>query len=79
VFWGLLGLPSAGVLLHASVLLNRMPVIGHCRKRSFNCLSSLRALSDHVLELTPDGVLTYGGGYAECVVAAGHEAPGLGG
>jgi ATPase subunit of ABC transporter with duplicated ATPase domains len=39
----------------------------------------LRALTDHVLELTPDGLLTYGGGYAEYVVAAGHEAPGLGG
>ena len=22
--------PSAGVFLHASVLLNRMPIIGHC-------------------------------------------------
>jgi ATPase subunit of ABC transporter with duplicated ATPase domains len=38
----------------------------------------LRALSDHVLELTPDGVQTYGGGYAEYVIASGHEAPGLG-
>jgi len=35
--------------------------------------------SGHVLELTPDGLLIYGGGYAEYVVAAGHEAPGLGG
>ena len=68
-----------GRFLPYSSQLNGMRVIGHCRKRSFNCLSSLRALSDHVLELTPDGVLTYGGGYAECVVAAGHEAPGLGG
>jgi len=39
----------------------------------------LRALSDHVLELTPDGLLIYGGGHAEYVVAAGHEALGLGG
>jgi hypothetical protein len=31
----LIAMPSAGVFLHASVLLNRMPVIGHCRKRSF--------------------------------------------
>jgi ATPase subunit of ABC transporter with duplicated ATPase domains len=38
----------------------------------------LRALSDHVLELTPDGMRTYAGGYAEYVVASGHEAPGLG-
>jgi len=38
----------------------------------------LKALSDHVLELTPEGVGTYGGGYAEYVVASGHEAPGLG-
>jgi ATPase subunit of ABC transporter with duplicated ATPase domains len=38
----------------------------------------LTALSDHVLELTPDGVLTYGGGYEEYVAASGHEAPGLG-
>ena len=39
----------------------------------------LRALSDHVLEVNADGVRTYGGGYAEYVVASGHEAPGLGG
>ncbi len=38
----------------------------------------LRALSDHVLELTPEGLRTYAGGYAEYVVASGHEAPGLG-
>jgi ATPase subunit of ABC transporter with duplicated ATPase domains len=38
----------------------------------------LRALSDHVLEVDADGVRTYGGGYAEYVVASGHEAPGLG-
>ena len=37
----------------------------------------LHALSDHVLELTPEGPRTYTGGYAECVVASGHEAPGL--
>ena len=39
----------------------------------------LRALSDHVLELTPEGLHTYGGGYSEYVIASGHEAPGLGG
>jgi len=39
----------------------------------------LSALSDHVLELTPGAVRTYGGGYSEYVVASGHEAPGLGG
>jgi ATPase subunit of ABC transporter with duplicated ATPase domains len=39
----------------------------------------LSALSDHVLELTPGAVRTYGGGYSEYVAASGHEAPGLGG
>ena len=38
----------------------------------------LQALSDHVLELTPDGMRTYGGGYQDYVLASGHEAPGLG-
>jgi ATPase subunit of ABC transporter with duplicated ATPase domains len=38
----------------------------------------LRSLSNRVLELTPDGVRTYGGGYAEYVVQSGHEAPGVG-
>jgi ATPase subunit of ABC transporter with duplicated ATPase domains len=38
----------------------------------------LGALSDHVLELSPEGVRTYGGGYLEYVIASGHEAPGLG-
>jgi ATPase subunit of ABC transporter with duplicated ATPase domains len=37
----------------------------------------LQALSDHVLELNADGVRSYGGGYAEYVIASGHEAPGL--
>jgi ATPase subunit of ABC transporter with duplicated ATPase domains len=37
----------------------------------------LRAISDRVLELTPDGVHAYGGGYAEYVARTGHEAPGL--
>jgi len=32
--------PSAGAFLYTSVLLNRTSVIGHCRKPSFNCLSS---------------------------------------
>jgi ATPase subunit of ABC transporter with duplicated ATPase domains len=38
----------------------------------------LRALSDHVLEISPEGLHSYGGGYAEYVIASGHEAPGLG-
>jgi ATPase subunit of ABC transporter with duplicated ATPase domains len=38
----------------------------------------LRSLSNRVLELTPEGVRTYGGGYAEYVVQSGHEAPGVG-
>jgi ATPase subunit of ABC transporter with duplicated ATPase domains len=38
----------------------------------------LQALSDHVLEINPDGLQSYGGGYAEYVIASGHEAPGLG-
>ncbi len=38
----------------------------------------LSALSDHVLELEPNGVRLYAGGYREYVVASGHEAPGLG-
>jgi ATPase subunit of ABC transporter with duplicated ATPase domains len=38
----------------------------------------LRALSNRVLELTPAGVRTYGGGYAEYVIESGHEAPGVG-
>jgi len=38
----------------------------------------LRALSNRVLELSPDGIHTYGGGYAEYVVQSGHEAPGVG-
>jgi ATPase subunit of ABC transporter with duplicated ATPase domains len=37
----------------------------------------LRQLSNRVLELTPDGVHQYGGGYTEYVVRTGHEAPGL--
>jgi ATPase subunit of ABC transporter with duplicated ATPase domains len=37
----------------------------------------LAQLSNRVLELTPDGPLTYGGGYLEYVAASGHEAPGL--
>jgi ATPase subunit of ABC transporter with duplicated ATPase domains len=38
----------------------------------------LRSLSNRVLELSPDGIHTYGGGYAEYVVQSGHEAPGVG-
>ena len=37
----------------------------------------LSALSTRVLELTPDGCATYGGGYLEYVARSGHEAPGL--
>ena len=37
----------------------------------------LGALSNRVLELTPDGPLPYGGGYTEYVAESGHEAPGL--
>ena len=37
----------------------------------------LAALSNRVLELTPDGVHAYGGGYSEYVQATGQEAPGL--
>ncbi|MDE2362071.1 MAG: ABC-F family ATP-binding cassette domain-containing protein [Hyphomicrobiales bacterium] len=37
----------------------------------------LAALSNRVLELTPDGVHSYGGGYVEYVARTGHEAPGL--
>jgi ATPase subunit of ABC transporter with duplicated ATPase domains len=37
----------------------------------------LGALSNRVLELTPEGVHRYGGGYTEYVERTGHEAPGL--
>ncbi|MFM9940943.1 MAG: ABC-F family ATP-binding cassette domain-containing protein [Hyphomicrobiaceae bacterium] len=37
----------------------------------------LAALSNRVLELTPDGVHQYGGGYVEYVARTGQEAPGL--
>ncbi len=37
----------------------------------------LTALSDHVLELAAEGARIYAGGYAEYVVASGHEAPGM--
>ncbi|MBX9758499.1 MAG: ATP-binding cassette domain-containing protein [Beijerinckiaceae bacterium] len=37
----------------------------------------LAALSNRVLELTPDGVHQYGGGYVEYVERTGQEAPGL--
>ena len=37
----------------------------------------LAALSNRVLELTPDGIQQYGGGYTEYVARSGHEAPGL--
>jgi ATPase subunit of ABC transporter with duplicated ATPase domains len=37
----------------------------------------LSALSNRVLELTPDGVQVYGGGYTEYVESTGQEAPGL--
>ena len=37
----------------------------------------LSALSNRVLELTPEGVHQFGGGYTEYVTATGREAPGL--
>ncbi|MDQ0512588.1 ABC-F family ATP-binding cassette domain-containing protein [Ancylobacter amanitiformis] len=37
----------------------------------------LAALSNRVLELTPDGIHQYGGGYVEYVARTGQEAPGL--
>jgi ATPase subunit of ABC transporter with duplicated ATPase domains len=37
----------------------------------------LAALSNRVLELTPEGEHVYGGGYLEYVARSGHEAPGL--
>jgi len=37
----------------------------------------LAALSNRVLELTPDGLHQYGGGYTEYVARTGYEAPGL--
>ncbi|MDK9697526.1 MAG: ATP-binding cassette domain-containing protein [Siculibacillus sp.] len=38
----------------------------------------LAELSNRVLELTPQGVHAYGGGYREYVERTGHEAPGVG-
>jgi ATPase subunit of ABC transporter with duplicated ATPase domains len=37
----------------------------------------LAALSNRVLELTPEGIQQYGGGYTEYVARTGQEAPGL--
>jgi len=37
----------------------------------------LATLSNRVLELTPDGIHQYSGGYTEYVARTGHEAPGL--
>jgi ATPase subunit of ABC transporter with duplicated ATPase domains len=37
----------------------------------------LAALSNRLLELTPEGIHQYGGGYAEYVARTGREAPGL--
>jgi len=37
----------------------------------------LSQLSNRVLELTPEGLHQYGGGYTEYVARTGHEAPGL--
>ena len=37
----------------------------------------LAALSNRVLELTPEGLHTYGGGYTEYVARTGREAPGV--
>jgi ATPase subunit of ABC transporter with duplicated ATPase domains len=37
----------------------------------------LATLSNRVLELTPEGIHQYGGGYTKYVARTGHEAPGL--
>jgi ATPase subunit of ABC transporter with duplicated ATPase domains len=37
----------------------------------------LSALSNRVMELSPDGVTTYEGGYREYVGSTGREAPGI--
>jgi ATPase subunit of ABC transporter with duplicated ATPase domains len=37
----------------------------------------LAALSNRVLELTPEGIHQYGGGYTEYVERVGYEAPGI--
>ena len=37
----------------------------------------LSALSNRVLELSPEGLRVYGGGYDEYVAQSGHEAPGI--
>ncbi len=37
----------------------------------------LAALSNRVLELTPEGIHQYGGGYSEYVARTGQEAPGI--
>jgi len=37
----------------------------------------LRALSNRVLEITPEGPKLYGGGYSEYVSTTGYEAPGV--
>jgi ATPase subunit of ABC transporter with duplicated ATPase domains len=37
----------------------------------------LATLSNRVLELTPDGIHQYSGGYTEYVARTGQEAPGL--
>jgi ATPase subunit of ABC transporter with duplicated ATPase domains len=37
----------------------------------------LGALSNRVLQLTPEGIHSYGGGYTEYVARTGREAPGL--
>jgi ATPase subunit of ABC transporter with duplicated ATPase domains len=37
----------------------------------------LAALSNRVLELTPEGPIPYGGGYSEYVARTGREGPGL--
>ena len=47
-----------------------MIVVSHDRR-------FLAALSNRVLELTPEGVHPYGGGYTEYVARTGREAPGL--
>jgi hypothetical protein len=53
-----------------------------CRITRARCYSSRttafsRRAVQRVLELTPEGVHQYGGGYTEYVARTGHEAPGL--
>jgi ATPase subunit of ABC transporter with duplicated ATPase domains len=57
-------------LIRLDSVSNTMIFVSHDRR-------FLAALSNRVLELTPEGVHTYSGGYTEYVVESGHEAPGV--